>query len=346
MKSIRSRVVRACSKSIYLLIFLLAACQSPALLVAGSGDRDVIGYQDGAGNQVRFNNVRIAYQEGSRQGLFISDGENHRIRFMDASGKVTTFAGTGKTNTKAIQSKEIHSLNSDMFYPGAIHIRGNSLYFSSPGCIRKVDLSQSDENLQIETLHGSCMTEEEWEKIRNLPLSQPREVFQGTFQDMVVDESENIYGAQSSFVYKITKNGMVERVERYFENYMGMVMGDGGRPYVFFNEYPSGPSEQPEVDVFEIKNDNSARLIGKTKSTLTSITGDGKGGFYFVTPYYGEIFRLDQNLASIKIGVMPSSKDSMRTHFANSMAYSKRENKLYIADEASIYSVNLMEKKP
>jgi len=103
--------------------------------VAGLGDTQP-GFVDGASNVAKFNHPTSLVQYGSY--TYVADSLNNRIRMIDSSGNVSTYAGTGaKGLTNG--AKESATFNQ----PTELVINGSFMYISDSAnnVIRRIDMS-------------------------------------------------------------------------------------------------------------------------------------------------------------------------------------------------------------
>ena len=327
------------------MIALAVGCQPPAILIAGTGKYDQQGYQDGIGKNARFRNPRIAFSEQAYSGLFIADQGNHRIRLMDDQGQVTSFAGTGKPNALAIAANSMQALNSDMYLPGAITVKEKKLYFTSPGCIRSIDLTAQQAELRIKTVFGTCLTESDLQELNkgssDPDLRKTKDPFSlSSAQNIELDSQSNIYVRTGRQVSRFTQSGSADTINQVFNGAKGIGPGTHGNMNVFYEQYEGLPGGRPSVvDVSEILPDKSVREIKSISfGGIVAFAGDNKGNYYAVVhhAFQDKIFKIDKNLNAFEIGSVPQGGDT-----PVSIAVDSINNNLFISGVATIYKLKL-----
>jgi len=106
--------------------------------VAGTGDA---GYQDGPGNQAKFNRPRYL-QFGPDGALYVSDTYNHRIRKVAPDGTVTTVAGSGTSGDAGGGYKDGPAATALFSFPQGLAIAPDgTIYVADIGnqMVRKID---------------------------------------------------------------------------------------------------------------------------------------------------------------------------------------------------------------
>ncbi|MFC1516347.1 SMP-30/gluconolactonase/LRE family protein [Thermodesulfobacteriota bacterium] len=120
-------------------VWKITAGSSALTRVAGSGVRGFAG-DNGPAVDARLDTPHGVYADATGN-IYIADTNNHRIRKVDTSGDITTFAGTGNDGHSGDGgAATVAELNT----PKGIHMDFNgNLYFADSGnhCIRKVDTS-------------------------------------------------------------------------------------------------------------------------------------------------------------------------------------------------------------
>lgn len=325
-----------------LLFFFLISCQIPNISVIGSGDPNIKGFQDGDGGVARFDQPIIAYSKGAFKGLFIADTENHRIRFIDSDGKVTTFSGSGGVNLENIQSGEISGRFSPIYLPSSIFIYEDKLNFTSPGCIRTIDLNNPD--LGIKTTKGMCLTPNNLKDIKNGVLDEITKISIDPYnwvdlKDILIDENENIFVSTLNNVYRIEKNGHVTKIEAYFQNLKGIVSGLDKNPYIIHDNDPLpplGPIDQISAhEVTEILPDNKTRLVTKLNFWISAVSNNKDGNILFATN--NKLYQFGQDFKpSLVADFSNKSLESVR-----SISCENERSVFYLSDYTSVYKLNL-----
>jgi len=104
-------------------------------ILAGSGDLFGFGSNDGVGTAARFQHPLGVALSADGKTLFLADSFNNLIRRVDvASGQVTHFAGTGKSDPGTDESI-------GLFEPGGLSIAGDQMYVADTNHHRIVCLT-------------------------------------------------------------------------------------------------------------------------------------------------------------------------------------------------------------
>lgn len=347
------------SRNIFLsfgLIFaLLSACGLPqAVLVAGSPDFNQQGFQNGQGVQAKLSVSGIAYAAKSHRGLFIANSGGYdngtykgdRIRFMDARGNVSTFAGTGNPRKNRISPGTSQPLESDI-YANGVAVDGDTLYFSSPGCIQSIDLSLPQADMRILTLYGTCLTDDDLKKLDSHPedddLRKAIDPYDWRYLGRIlVDESKNVFLQLGPEVQKISQDGKVEIYKQSFNRLAGVVLGPNKKTYVFYDDVPDDPIGPPisEGDVSEIGEDRSIKYFGRTSRVFNGIAQCKSFYIGFTDQFF---YKIDENLKISSIGSIPTLGDPLKYDVITSVACNDSEGTLFLAGTGAVYQYALKE---
>ena len=215
--------------------------------------------------------ARLAFPTGvavdSAGNLYIADSGNHRIRKVDATGTITTIAGTGQRGFYGDGGPATEAAlrwPSDMARDGA----GN-LYISDSGNqrIRKVDSTGT-----IDTVAGTGRFgfSGDGGPATAAQLWNPRSV--------VVDHAGNLYIAdsQNHRIRKVDSTGTIDTVagtrERGFS-------GDGGPATAAWLDHPTGVAVDSAGNLYIADySDHRIRKVDST-GTITTVAGTGEPGF-------------------------------------------------------------------
>jgi sugar lactone lactonase YvrE len=104
--------------------------------VAGSGDRGFAG-DDGPATEAELSRPQGVAVDGAGN-IYISDSENNRIRRVDASGVITTIAGTGQPGYSGDGGPALEATIVDP-YVLVVDGGGNLLFSSSGNVVRMID---------------------------------------------------------------------------------------------------------------------------------------------------------------------------------------------------------------
>ncbi|PKL80204.1 MAG: hypothetical protein CVV27_00745 [Candidatus Melainabacteria bacterium HGW-Melainabacteria-1] len=239
----------------------------------------------------------------------------------------------------------MQALNSDMYLPGAITVKEKKLYFTSPGCIRSIDLTAQQAELRIKTVFGTCLTESDLQELNkgssDPDLRKTKDPFSlSSAQNIELDSQSNIYVRTGRQVSRFTQSGSADTINQVFNGAKGIGPGTHGNMNVFYEQYEGLPGGRPSVvDVSEILPDKSVREIKSISfGGIVAFAGDNKGNYYAVVhhAFQDKIFKIDKNLNAFEIGSVPQGGDT-----PVSIAVDSINNNLFISGVATIYKLKL-----
>ena len=199
--------------------------------------------------------------------VYISDSNNHRIRKVDATGTITTIAGTGESGFSGDGGP---ASQAQLFYPRGVAVDGlGNLYIvdSFNNRIRKADATGT-----ITTIAGTGERGfgGDGGPASQAQLSEP--------EGVAVDEAGNLYIADS-FNYRIRKvdlTGTITTIAGTGERGFG---GDGGPASQAQLSSPGGVAVDGLGNLYIVDSfNNRIRKVDAT-GTITTIAGSGERGF-------------------------------------------------------------------
>jgi sugar lactone lactonase YvrE len=230
--------------------------------VAGTGEYGFSG-DGGPATKARldFPNAVAVDREGN---LYISDGLNYRIRKVDKSGIITTFAGTGE---EVYSGDGGPATSAKLTEPDQMTFddRGN-LYFVDYTSVRKIDPSGT-----ITTVAG---TGQEGFSGDGGPATEAK--FEANA--LALDRKGNMYIAdtENNRIRKVDRDGIIHTVAGAGkEGYSG----DGGPATEAALNLPTGIAVDGEGNLFIACHHNSRIRKVDKDGTITTVAGTGQMGF-------------------------------------------------------------------
>jgi YVTN family beta-propeller protein len=198
----------------------------------------------------------------SSGNLYIADWANHRVRKVDTSGNITTFAGTGKAGFSGDGGP---ATSAKIGNPRALVVQGTALYISNAGnCrYRSVDLSTSTHN--ISTYAGStCGYDGDGHSLLTSQFE--------TGGSMMFDASGNpvFADAGNSRVRKAT-SGIVNTI-------VGGYLGDGGKATSAALVLPEAATADKSGNLY-IADTYGNRVRKISAGIITTIAGTSVSGY-------------------------------------------------------------------
>ena len=199
--------------------------------------------------------------------LYIADSGNNRIRKVDATGTITTIAGTGQIDFSGDGGPAVQAALS---YPAGVAVDGSgNVYIADAGIhrVRRIDTAGV-----ISTFAGSG--EEGFSgdggPAVQAALSYPVSV--------AVDGSGNLYvaGSESNRVRRIDTAGVISTFAGSGEEGFS---GDGGPAVQAQLYYPSGVAVDGAGNLYIADTDNTRIRKVDSTGTITTIAGTGEYGF-------------------------------------------------------------------
>jgi sugar lactone lactonase YvrE len=197
--------------------------------------------------------------------LYVSDTYNHRVRKIDTTGTVSTYAGTGltATNTHSGVATEVN-----IQYPVglAVDAAGN-LYMADSGKCR-IDLISPDGMLQS-IAGGSCGYGGDGGPATSALLNNP--------QNLAFDQAGNLYVSDSgnNRVRKISPGGTITT----FAGTGVAASGDDGIPAINSAlDDPKGLAVDAAGNLYIADYDSGRLRRVDTNGIITTVAGNGKSG--------------------------------------------------------------------
>jgi uncharacterized protein (TIGR03437 family) len=188
--------------------------------------------------------------------LYIVDRSNNRIRKVDTSGTISTFAGNGVSDFSGDGGP---ATSAALFLPIAVAVDGaGTVYIADGGSngLRKVDTSGIINSVPIISSFLSR-------------IASPG--------GMTVDSAGNVYisDLNGSAIYKLDKAGVLTTVAGGAFGFSG----DGGPATKAALNFPSGVAVDSAGNIyFADKGNNRVRKVD-TKGIITTFAGTGRAGF-------------------------------------------------------------------
>lgn len=225
---------------------------------AGSGTS---GFRDGSGTQAQFNSPNgLAFDSAGI--LYVADTENHKIRKIDMSGKVSTFAGS----TKGYKAGD--PLQAQFESPFDIVINNSKILYIADTfnyCIRYIDPRIG----RVFGRAGDC-------KNRGFADGQASAARFALVRSIVSDTSGNVYvsDTDNNRIRKIDSQGNVITIAG---SGIGGYRDDVGTKAQFNN--PVGLARAPSGELFVADDRNGYVRKIDTSWNVTTVAGDGTRGF-------------------------------------------------------------------
>ncbi|HEX3743125.1 MAG TPA: IPT/TIG domain-containing protein [Bryobacteraceae bacterium] len=233
----------------------LSGCYAQAVIntVAGNGTLTFSG-DGGSATKAGFGIPPDVAVDGAGN-LYIVDRNNNRIRKVDTSGTISTFAGNG---TSASSGDGGPATSAALFLPIAIAVDGaGNVYIADPGeGLRKVDTTGIISSVPVTSSFLS-------------KIASPG--------GMTVDSAGNLYVSDlnGSAIYKLDKAGVLTTVAGGAFGFSG----DGGPATKAALYFPSGVAIDSAGNIyFADKGNNRVRKVD-TKGIITTFAGTGTAGF-------------------------------------------------------------------
>ncbi len=227
--------------------------------VAGNGYNGFIG--DGGPATNAEINVPPGVAADAAGNTYVADQSNHRIRIVNSSGMISTFAGNG---IGAYTGDGGQATAAEMYYPWALALdKSGNLYFSDVnyGVVRKIDTAG------IITKFAGGGSGGDGGLATNAGLSRP--------EGIAVDKSGNVYIADiyNENVRIVNTSGIIETFAG------GGSLGNGNPATSAILYYPTGVAVDRSGNVYiGEQNGNDVRVVN-TSGIILAFAGNGIAGF-------------------------------------------------------------------
>jgi uncharacterized protein (TIGR03437 family) len=204
--------------------------------------------------------------------LYIADSKNHRVRVVNPSGVISTFAGTGATSPGGASTYNDGGLaiNALLRLPGGVATdSAGNVYIADTGdnLIRKVTTDGLINSVAGDS-YGSFAGDTA--RAVNAELHSP--------EDVAVDSTGNIYIADSAnaAIRKVTTDGIINTIAG--DATVGFT-GDGGAATLAALVTPYAVCVDSAGNVYFAENGDSRIRKIDTKANINTIVGNGTAGF-------------------------------------------------------------------
>jgi uncharacterized protein (TIGR03437 family) len=233
----------------------LSVCYGQGIITTVAGNGSTVFSGDGGPATKAGLGIPPDVAVDSAGNLYIVDRDNNRIRKVDTSGTISTFAGKGTSGSSGDGGP---ALNAEIFLPTAIAVDGvGNVYIADAGSgLRKVDTAGI---------------------INSVPVISPSLSKIASPGGMTVDSTGNVYisDLNGSSIYKLDKAGVLTTVAGGALGFSG----DGGPATKAALNFPSGLAVDSAGNIyFADKGNNRVRKVD-TKGIITTFAGTGTAGF-------------------------------------------------------------------
>lgn len=235
---------------------VFSACSGQAVITTVAGNGTIVYSADGGPATKAAIGIPPDVAVDSAGNLYIVDRNNNRIRKVDTSGTISTFAGNG---TSGFSGDGGPATSAELFLPIAVAVDGaGNVYIADGGSngLRKVDTKGI---------------------INSVPVISPTLSRISSPGGMTVDSAGNVYisDLNGSAIYKLDKSGVLTTVAGGTFGFSG----DGGPATKAALYFPSGVAVDSAGNIyFADKGNNRVRKVD-TKGIITTFAGTGTAGY-------------------------------------------------------------------
>lgn len=275
---------------------------------AGSGGA---GNKNGPAASASFSQLTSVVMD-SKKNLYVSDGLNYCIRKIDATGNVTTFAGSGR----AVYQDGTGTAAGFKYVNGLAVDKSDNIYLAEgvSGRIRKIDPTGV-----VTTFAGNGTTNTVTPGVGTATAI-------GYPTNLVFDPNGNLYASSNHCIVKITANGTVSIFAGVMNGPRGTVTWKDGPASTAIFYYPAGLASDAVGNIYVADKSNFCIRKITQAGVVTTIAGvpqtsgygDGDGASAkFNNPcgiavtFYGDIYVSDGNNQCIRkiVGGGPSESE-------------------------------------
>ncbi len=242
-------------RSTFLAITVLSVCSGQAVISTVAGNGTMVYSGDGGPATKAALGIPPDVAVDSAGNLYIVDRSNNRIRKVDTSGTISTFAGNGNMDSSGDGGA---ATSAALFLPTAIAVDGSgNVYIADGGSgLRKVDTKGIITSVPVISSFLS-------------KIASPG--------GMTTDSAGNVYVSDlnGSAIYKLDKSGVLTTVAGGTFGFSG----DGGPATKAALYFPSGVAVDSAGNIyFADKGNNRVRKVD-TKGVITTFAGTGTAGY-------------------------------------------------------------------
>jgi uncharacterized protein (TIGR03437 family) len=242
-------------RSTILALAVLSVCSGQAVITTVAGNGTMVYSGDGGPTTKAALGIPPDVAVDGAGNLFIVDRNNNRIRKVDSSGTISTFAGNGNMDSSGDGGA---ATSAALFLPTAIAVDSSgNVYIADGGSgLRKVDTKGI---------------------ITSVPVISSFLSKIGSPGGMTTDSAGNVYVSDlnGSAIYKLDKSGVLTTVAGGTFGFSG----DGGPATKAALYFPSGVAVDSVGNLyFADKGNNRVRKVD-TKGVITTFAGTGTAGY-------------------------------------------------------------------
>jgi uncharacterized protein (TIGR03437 family) len=242
-------------RSTFLALAVLSVCSGQAVITTVAGNGTLVYSGDGGPATKAALGIPPDVAVDGAGNLFIVDRNNNRIRKVDSSGTISTFAGNGNMDSSGNGGA---ATSAALFLPTAIAVDSSgNVYIADGGSgLRKVDTKGI---------------------ITSVPVISSFLSKIGSPGGMTTDSAGNVYVSDlnGSAIYKLDKSGVLTTVAGGTLGFSG----DGGPATKAALYFPSGVAVDSVGNLyFADKGNNRVRKVD-TKGVITTFAGTGTAGY-------------------------------------------------------------------
>jgi uncharacterized protein (TIGR03437 family) len=242
-------------RSTFLALAVLPVCSGQAVISTVAGNGTMVYSGDGGPATKAALGIPPDVAVDSAGNLYIVDRSNNRIRKVDTSGTISTFAGNGNMDSSGDGGA---ATSAALFLPTAIAVDGSgNVYIADGGSgLRKVDTKGIITSVPVISSFLS-------------KIASPG--------GMTTDSAGNVYVSDlnGSAIYKLDKSGVLATVAGGALGFSG----DGGPATKAALNFPAGVAVDSAGNLyFADKGNNRVRKVD-TKGVITTFAGTGTAGY-------------------------------------------------------------------
>ena len=242
-------------RSTFLALAVLSVCSGQAVISTVAGNGTMVYSGDGGPATKAALGIPPDVAVDSAGNLYIVDRSNNRIRKVDTSGTISTFAGNGNMDSSGDGGA---ATSAALFLPTAIAVDGSgNVYIADGGSgLRKVDTKGIITSVPVISSFLS-------------KIASPG--------GMTTDSAGNVYVSDlnGSAIYKLDKSGVLTTVAGGALGFSG----DGGPATKAALNFPAGVAVDSAGNLyFADKGNNRVRKVD-TKGVITTFAGTGTAGY-------------------------------------------------------------------